>query len=258
MTYEAAQAVLKGNSIGFAEPDSFNDPFELHVAYPSEASHCLQFLTLTTNNGFARTLWSRFSGILCLTRNPLNLLMWSHYGDRHNGVVLGIDVIKAGFTDMKKCVIPAQYGNVIYTQTRPVEKILKGNGKKITIGETYHFSVDHLELLNRLFLTKPQCWAYEEEVRVVKCLKGIGGKKRTNKSGEFDTIEIGRNRLHCYKLPGNSIKEIYFGARHPASNLLKNNNLSTLVKRIDDLQEGIQKYVCKLSLTSWSIASTRL
>ena len=38
-------------------------------------------------------------GVLSLTRNPTNLLMWSHYANEHKGVVIGIDTSNVIFEE---------------------------------------------------------------------------------------------------------------------------------------------------------------
>ena len=36
-------------------------------------------------------LQSNFAGILCLTSNPDSVVMWSHYADKHRGIVIEFD-----------------------------------------------------------------------------------------------------------------------------------------------------------------------
>lgn len=45
--------------------------------------------------------------------------MWAHYADSHNGVVIGIDVNKAGLNDADKFIITADWGSVTYLSEEP-------------------------------------------------------------------------------------------------------------------------------------------
>ncbi len=92
-------------------------------------------------------------GILCLTTNSENLLMWAHYGGQHQGIVLELDASHPWFhrrrspRDELYCARAVQY-----SQQRPKMTLSSGN------------SVD-------LFLTKSAEWAYEEEHRFMAPLK---------------------------------------------------------------------------------------
>jgi hypothetical protein len=68
-----------------------------------------------------------------------------------------------------------------------------------------------------LFLQKPIFWAYEEEVRVAKCIADRDSEG-VNLSGCFNLVEIEGRRLYCYQLPKGSIKEIYLGLRNSVLN----------------------------------------
>ncbi len=96
--------------------------------------------------------------------------MWAHYGQEHTGIVIGIDVNGAGFTNEETNFIPVHLGNVIYTQTKPNTDLMSETANSFFHEKTEHFPKDDFEGLQRAFLHKPICWSYEEEVRVVKCV----------------------------------------------------------------------------------------
>ena len=251
MTDSAARAVLSSGTIGFAKSDTFNDPFELQAGYPTEGNNPLEIMFNNVRAWGKRFIWSENSGILCLTRNPVNPLMWAHYGDKHRGVVVGIDVDRAGFCEMSSCLIPAQFGNVIYTHTRPNHPLLPVNGRDpISVGHTHDYPTGHEEKLQRLFLQKPACWSYEEEVRVVKCIadRDENGK---NQSGKFSELTLHTKTLYCYELPKGSIREVYFGLRHPGIDTIENANKQ--IQEYRELYEGISIMGCGLSKETWDI-----
>ena len=252
MSESGAKEILGNNTIGFTKPDTFNDPYELQAAYPPQGDNSIE-LFLSSVRGFAaRSTWSDTSGVLCLTRNPLNALMWAHYGCEHKGVVLGIDVEKAGFLDAQRCLIPAQFGNIVYTHTRPTHPLVPFKGADpIHLGHTHHYPAGHEEKLQRTFLQKPACWSYEEEVRVVKCLSDrVDG---TNQSGTFTELPNAGKTLYCYKMPEGAIVEAYWGMRHSA--LESGDAMEAALKEYRELCPDIKVRACTLSDATWEIQS---
>lgn len=253
MSFSAAEAVLNSNSIGFAKPSTFNDPFELEAGYPNKDGNVAETLFSGARNWIKRSIWADTSGVLSLTRNPVNPLMWAHYGDEHKGVVIGIDMEKAGFFDVKSCLIPAQFGNVIYTVTRPTHDLVQSHDcDPITVGCTFHYPHGHTDKFQRLFLHKPSCWTYEEEVRVVKCLSDRDSNGE-NKSGIFTDIVLPNKTLYGYKLPKGSIKEVYFGLRHEFSKNTQN-EMAPFTRKYPDV---VFKN-CYLSGDSWNVEVSNL
>jgi hypothetical protein len=93
LTLEAAAKVLDNNSIGFSQPQYFNDPFDM-PSYPEEpTSNSLDRMFSRLRTMGKDLAWAEHTGILSLTRTPTNALMWAHYAQNHEGVVIGIDRI---------------------------------------------------------------------------------------------------------------------------------------------------------------------
>jgi hypothetical protein len=216
--FETGKKILTMRSIRFSQPEKFNDPFD-RPAYPyTDDSQHLGGLAGEARVAHRLRLmeweraWAQCTGILCLTRTPTNPLMWAHYADSHKGIVIGIDAVWAGLTDEAANLIPAQYGSVVYVSRRSQEPFITAPNSVMTIGGTHHFLSDQYERLQRLFLHKPLCWSYEEEVRVVKSVDGIPGKGGRTQSGQF-AIETGSDDcpIYLYTLSPGSIRELYFG-----------------------------------------------
>ncbi|TPK41278.1 DUF2971 domain-containing protein [Mesorhizobium sp. B2-5-4] len=127
--------------------------------------------------------------------------------------MIGIDAEVAGLTDENSNFIPAQYGSVIYVSRRESGPFINRPQTAIAVGTPHHFTADHYEKLQRVFLQKSLCWCYEEEVRVVKCLHGITGNGTETPSGRFTVSRNNDRDLHLYSLPHGSIRELYFGIR---------------------------------------------
>lgn len=210
---EAAVKILETGSIGFTQSSYFNDPFDT-PSYPRQESESIEDRLFGDIKLMAKErLWETNTGVLSLTRTPTNPLMWAHYADKHRGVVLGFDMNEMGLTDVECNFIPAQYGNIIYVSTRPNAQFIMKPELGLEVGSTHKFRADHYEKLQRLFLHKPVCWAYEEEVRVLKCLKGLNDEGGSTQSGDFVLAEGPGYPLFCYKFTPSAVKEMIFGFR---------------------------------------------
>jgi hypothetical protein len=215
MSFNSANSVIDNGSMGFSCLEDLNDPFEcaaLCFEESDELSSSLQF-------GAYRSRLSRKYGILSLTRNPLNALMWAHYGDDHRGVVIGIDVEKAGLNDLSKCVVPAKFGEIIYTSTIPRNNLPTSTKDSLILvgNQSYSFHEDSYDLFKNAFLNKDLSWAYEEEVRVVKNIIDPKGGSRykkynyQNSVGNWNQIQHQGRPVCCLSIPQESIVEAYLG-----------------------------------------------
>lgn len=244
MSFEAAKAIIDNESIGFSCLEDLNDPFECTAFGFSGNNESLVTASVATNA--CKNRFSRNYGVLSLTRQPLNSLMWSHYGDEHQGVVLGIDVDIAGFSNLQGCIIPSQYGEVIYSATKPHKDLpIISEEKLMSIGRDLKFDFDTFNLVKRAFLYKSIEWSYEEEVRVVKKISEIpfGYHTTQGRYCEWTKISVAGRPLYCLDMPVASIKEIYLG-RH----IYKN------VKKKEAPTEKELKYI----LTNWGKMDVKL
>lgn len=126
------------------------------------------------------------NGIISLSRNFTNLLMWAHYTDSHKGMVVGFDEDNEFFhpkgVDNSKDTLL----NVVYTSRRSVTRVS-----------------DNQDGDARWLCEKPIDWAYEEEVRV---LMGVENDNNQSKS------IVNGYPVWLADIPKNAIKEIYIGA----------------------------------------------
>ena len=113
-------------------------------------------------------------GIYSLSRTPYDELMWSHYGESHEGFCIEYD--------LDRLILEARSTwdivNVVYSETPPVldfSNLLSGNG--------------HKEFLQKLVGYKSKRWEYEDELRIV-----------TTRSGKNNYAEV-------------AVTGIYFGCR---------------------------------------------
>jgi hypothetical protein len=129
---------LKLQRLKVATFNDLNDPFEL--------------LSFGLSNKTHRNLFSNWkkvitlsTGLLCFSKNWHNPLLWSHYGDRHQGIALEFNL------DDKYAI------EVFYEPNRLIYDLDK------------ELASDRIDsnLVHRLLATKFKHWQYEEEVRMM-------------------------------------------------------------------------------------------
>ena len=161
--FSGGSRAIQSQQLGFRTPAYFNDPFEM-----SGLSNISEYQTIRT-----QIEWLQDFGVLCLTKSPMNPLMWAHYGDQHKGFVVGYDVSVPFLNDPRFNIISAMDGNVFYTSQKENTalspsmraQLLRELQSAAMGGDNSESST---QLLKRILLQKHLSWAYEEEVRVVK------------------------------------------------------------------------------------------
>lgn len=173
-------SIITTNSLMFSSPKAFNDPFDCQlqpVTFPS-LIEVTQFLNrvlpdspaniisnLATNAisnplAFAKILENAIKfddkGVLCLSQEPDNILLWSHYADNHYGVCLKFDILQ----DLDFFSIPL---TVIYDQSYPV----------------YNHMTEPKEIITKMIKTKFELWKYEKEIRIFKQAKNLHNFNKT-------------------------------------------------------------------------------
>jgi hypothetical protein len=118
------------------------------------------------------------SGVFSLSYNPLQELIWAHYGGSHRGFCIGYDPQKlVDFEPNIHQVLDVQYSNAAPT-----------------VASTDLLSADSaITILRKMLAVKSKPWSYEEEVRVITQPPGL--------------------HKHDYR----AVKVIYFGLRCPES-----------------------------------------
>jgi len=247
---EDGAAFLENPLLNFTPPKYFNDPFEVTSTYsvPTESKH------VQARKIYNDEIYRTHYHILSLTRSPLNKLMWAHYAKDHKGYVVGIDVDQSFFTSRSTCSVPAQFGSVIYTQSKPDSSLLTATASSGCRYDFPTYEFENAELLQRLFLYKSIDWAYEEEVRIVKMLGNIGLHRGDNDPLNIErkehfqiTMEKESTRFRL-RIPRQSIKEVYLGV---------GNDLSEIDK-INAEYHDTHKFICTTDLFSWELKAKSL
>ena len=123
-------------------------------------------------------------GILCLTEDADNLLMWAHYADSHRGFVLHFDEASPFFDRRVSDEDELRHlRKVTYSKKRP----------SLTLSDVKDGSA---------FLTKGSAWRYETEWRMIVPL-----------ADAFKTLGSGAEAVHLFEFPAAAVRSIVFGCR---------------------------------------------
>jgi hypothetical protein len=94
--------VLEDMELWFNRPSGFNDTFDTAYLVPRNQGLRAQA---------ARHRLRSQLGVLCLTEQPNNHLMWVHYAQNHSGFVLGFDARASFFRDDERTLGKVKYQN---------------------------------------------------------------------------------------------------------------------------------------------------
>ncbi|ABZ76202.1 conserved hypothetical protein [Shewanella halifaxensis HAW-EB4] len=187
------------NEIRFTQFTALNDPFESSVLMqldepatddeyekmlPSVANIRRYLEKPSTQGRMTAEYFSSIYGILSLSRNVHNMLMWAHYGESHTGFAIGFDEQHEFFKESGDNDFEPALKKVVYSKNRVVQT--------------------HDEEL--IFCHKSIDWAYEEEERLFKLLD-LGGAN--GKHCQFN------EPVYLFKIPKEAYKSIYIGANMP-------------------------------------------
>lgn len=200
----AGLAMLKEARIGFSQVKSFNDPTEISAAaYAGELDGPFY--------GIPReVIFQNVYAVCSLTRAPLNAIMWAHYGDKHKGLVVGIDTKLAGIEDVENCVLPTTFGSVIYTASKPQHQYYGSEDFHFNRDNSNKFDPNYLEAMQRVFLHKSSEWAYEEEVRAIKTIDGLN---RDDSIILNEDTAIAGELTYLLKIPLEALVSVHVGWR---------------------------------------------
>lgn len=169
------ESLFRDHQLWFSVAKKFNDPFDCQIQDQGNYTKAEIINYLRQRVGMSpdaaaqmadrddrdpQFFWSELEkvkstvlgskGILSLSTKPMDILMWSHYTNSHEGFVLGFEILK----DIQFFSVPL---HVKYNQDYPAYKYLTEPDKIVTHG----------------LLTKSKFWEYEGEIRVIKNQQGL-------------------------------------------------------------------------------------
>ena len=179
--------ILSSNTMKFSKANEFNDPFDCVVNYDVERSikhikkdrkdllldsdlypglsaakriqmrgQRLHKIKLAMENGTIQSDIVNTWGICSLSKNPLSILMWSHYAENHRGFVAEFDSSLTHSADYPEKTLASW--KIDYSSKMPKT----------------HMGVSNFDDLKRMFLVKALEWDYEQEYRCLAHNSGPG------------------------------------------------------------------------------------
>ena len=159
--------------------------------------YCIDLIKDTFNNIY---------GILCLSEDPNNILMWSHYANNHNGFVIQFNDHHPFFSKCNsKNHLSSKIQKVRYSKIRP----------QITIYNPELSKEENMEVwAKNIFWVKNIDWLYEHEWRMVKVIRSWDG-----------ITKEATPPIYLYPLPINCIEAVIIGVRTDKNRIDKIFNL---------------------------------
>jgi hypothetical protein len=219
---EWTRKILTDSIVHFANPSSFNDPFDCKIHYRSSFSmqelqrqHVSRIKRrITTLNrkqrrervvtdiksvkpekfitDFTNSLQKSINkvGVLSLSATDQNILLWSHYAAGHTGLCLKFAA--TNHTPFFGCAQP-----VIYSDAYPNLSIVSSAAENV----------------DAFLLTKACDWRYEQEYRIIDFTNGAGNRRfaselcvavifgaRMAQADKEEVIEWTKSRKSCIEL----------------------------------------------------------
>lgn len=168
---EYTENIIKNSALWFSRPSEFNDPFECYSILSSFSDRDVEkwlntkesFLNATTNKqeearnrvmSMTENIKIKDSidrklndiGISCFCKTEKEVLMWSHYSDKHKGMCFQFNVEK----DPNLFLLP------YFVEYVP------------SISPKNYFLKQSNEFIRQFITTKCYKWCYEQEIRVIK------------------------------------------------------------------------------------------
>ncbi|WP_445358534.1 DUF2971 domain-containing protein [Microbulbifer sp. ANSA005] len=214
----------------FSQPETFNDPFE---GFPQLSSikqkiHGNGVSSSIIENWNLKDLQFKYIdiGILCLTARNDNLLMWSHYANEHQGIVLEFDMEHKFF----KQDIPMSRKNSSLCRH-------KGKPWKVQYRTDRHESASTMESAYDRFFVKSTDWRYEEEYRMILDFNGDHNIPiAVTRNVEKDPND--RKSIFLFPLPVEAIKGVYLGCRTYGENKDNGNQNNIHQEIIDEFNDA--------------------
>ena len=147
LTAGAGITSLQNRTLRLGKALEFNDPYDSLLALRHADPRVPQEQLDAAAHKQRETQFSQY-GIICMTERPQSSCLWSHYGDKHQGVALGFDFQKNGESIFR----------VNYSSARPTLDISE---------ETKPGDSKAMKQIIDCLTTKSPDWSYEREFRVI-------------------------------------------------------------------------------------------
>ena len=127
---------ITNQEIYFSDPSNFNDPFDplIRILNTDDSEDMLKLLNFR---------------ISCLSTNNRNILMWSHYANKHQGICIKYNIAKL-----------LKEKDIIFKKTEYIKTMPKPQGG-------FHLELSDTTTIIDAFTQKHDSWEYEEEYKLI-------------------------------------------------------------------------------------------
>lgn len=179
---------LINNQLGFNRIENFNDPFDTTPATYINKENMINYISSvpTIPNDVKKTIfhssekelknifletirkpiYTANKGITCFSETNNNILMWSHYSNKHKGICLGFDINEENlndFIDKDKNITNNIFNSksvyklfaIKYSNNRPILNLFNIN------------SIEESKQIRNMLISKSNIWKYEKEHRII-------------------------------------------------------------------------------------------
>lgn len=159
-------------------------------------------------------------GIICFSRDPQNLLMWSQYANSHTGICIGFNLAKLYYYIKSSA----------YTEVTEKDEIVFLSVKYTEKLEACDYFTDGKKSIINWLRTKADCWKYEKEIRIV-----------------FSSIQFENEPFINIPFDKNIIDKIYLGSK------IKEHEASKLINKLKENYPHVKIYKMELSKTNFDL-----
>lgn len=211
---EKALDIFTEETLYFNQPMFFNDPFDCQFSFENNHKVTIKEITeglkqkniskismsekfrlkakashlIKTDTFFDSVLrmTSESMYITCFSQSPLNLLMWSHYSNKHKGYLVEFKF------PVKKSII---YGVGLSANFIPFPVNYSNEYPKINNND----KKDSKTSFQKMILNKSSDWSYEEEFRIIRRGKSLGNIQKYPSGIVLSRVILGINIGNNFK-----------------------------------------------------------
>lgn len=161
--------MLINKQLWFADPETFNDPFDCRVDYKTALHKVIQEMQThqpIDQNLISQRLDERIkkARVCCFSKTKKNQLMWAHYAEEHKGFCIGFNIrnLLGNGNNLTTGVLPVDYKSL-----NPYQDIIKNVQMLLDLGGKVQSTNLLEEFIKRALATKYTGWKYEKEVRLI-------------------------------------------------------------------------------------------
>lgn len=174
--------MLKNREFYFSDPKHFNDPVDCQIGIYSALKTAVDIAEKENstvkeklkNLGTLEHICTKIekdvknAAVFSLSKEENNILMWSHYTERHSGFSVGF-ALSNTFTEYNEANAIIGTNEVHYSEDNPFVDYFLEFAKCSQIPEWKEFWIP---LLSMGLAVKSKAWEYENEVRIIRAMPG--------------------------------------------------------------------------------------